>query len=214
MTFHTLHRTPYNHLRLKFTYTVALQTYVLIVQSQHDIATACIHSSNEDQHRVIITIVVYLEHKQNSKRVWVYLRPHTLYQTPMITLSNFITQQHKRTSCLFRANMTRVQWASLYACNMWVFGRHIGWWGFEAWAHETPTKPHTIPSNSSMQPNQRTYVLLVHGRHDTRSIRWTQIESPSSSLHVWTAHKGEIMTSYILYLIKHFKSERAAVQAN
>ena len=41
---------------------------MLIGQSQHDTAVACIHSSSEVQRRVVITIVVHLDSKIANER--------------------------------------------------------------------------------------------------------------------------------------------------
>ena len=45
-----------------------MQTYVLIGQTQHGTAVACIHSSNEVRRKVIITIIVYLDSKIANDR--------------------------------------------------------------------------------------------------------------------------------------------------
>ena len=186
------------------------------MQSQNDAAVPYIQATNKYQHRVIIAIVVYLE-KQNSKRASAYLWPHTLYQTPMITPSNSNTQQYKRTSCSSRANMNPVTWISLWACSVQVFGRHVAWRGFDIWSHTTTsnTNYNTFKLKNTTKPAHVRPVRPLPTRH--RSVWWTQIESPSPppspSLCIWTTHEDEITNLYVIK-IKHFKSERAAIQTN
>ena len=67
------------------------KTYALFVQGQHD--TRFIHSTNEDQWRVVINIIV-------------------VHLDQLITPSNSIThrQQDKRTICSFRVNTEPVSY--------------------------------------------------------------------------------------------------------
>ena len=79
-----------------------MQTYGLFVQGQHD--TRSIRSTNEDQQRAVIAIiVVYVDSKMTYEGE--ITTSYCIANTPFIQVQAR-TKQYKRTACLSRANTT------------------------------------------------------------------------------------------------------------
>ena len=86
-----LHQTPIEHLNSS-THT-AIETYVLFVQGQHD--TSFIHSTNKDQHRAVIIVIVVCAFGQHVR---VRFRPHTASKS-----NNVFKFNHARSNANVRA---------------------------------------------------------------------------------------------------------------
>ena len=86
-----LHQTPIEHLNSNR--HTAIETYVLFVQGQHD--TSFIHSTNKDQHRAVIIVIVVCAFGQHVR---VRFRPHTASKS-----NNVFKFNHARSNTNVRA---------------------------------------------------------------------------------------------------------------